>query len=145
MIYKCSEIKKLIKVLMIILLTSCSSSHEQEQVINEVSEQNRSETVKKEHLVDHLYENQLVDESRDNQSSKDEKISLEEISIKGSAQLKRELNQVLSYHCMKHRKRFTSENQCLIKVNQVVKRCESEHTSINPEFVKCIKESLKKI
>ncbi len=136
--------KKIFILSCLLLLSSCSSTDVQIDKQSEINEQNKSETVTKENLVDHLYENQLNSQNK-SESNNEDKIQLNEISIKGSAQLKRELNQVLSYHCMKHRKKFLSENQCLEKVNQIVKRCESDHKSINPDFVKCIKESLRKI
>lgn len=68
-----------------------------------------------------------------------------ELKIKGNQNKVRELNQILSFHCMKHRKRFGDEAQCIARVNQSIDRCEEKHTKVNSAFSKCIKSQLKNI
>lgn len=71
--------------------------------------------------------------------------TVKEVKLKGHPQLKRELNQILSFHCMKHRKRFAHESVCINAVNQVIVTCEKSHTEVKPSFVKCLKSKLKNI
>lgn len=70
---------------------------------------------------------------------------VKEVKLKGHSQLKRELNQILSFHCMKHRKRFKSEGQCIEAVNLAIVSCEKNHQEVKPPFVKCLKSKLKNI
>lgn len=72
-------------------------------------------------------------------------IANQEVSLKGSPSTVRELNQVLSFHCMKHRKRFKSEQSCIEKVNSSLTKCEIGQKKITPQFVRCLKDELKKI
>lgn len=71
--------------------------------------------------------------------------TVKEVKLKGHPQLKRELNQILSFHCMKHRKRFAHESECINAVNQVIVSCEKSHNEVKPPFVKCLKSKLKNI
>lgn len=71
--------------------------------------------------------------------------TVKEVKLKGHPQLKRELNQILSFHCMKHRKRFAHESECINAVNQVIVSCEKSHSEVKPPFVKCLKSKLKNI
>ena len=122
-------------------MASCSTSEENSsQTVEEKKDFSKIEKSKVQ--VDELYEVQLQESTTPSTS---ENIKINEISLKGSAQLKRELNQVLSYHCMKHRKKFTTENECALKVNNTLKNCETKHSDLNPDFVRCIKDNLKRI
>lgn len=70
---------------------------------------------------------------------------IREVKLKGNQNTVRELNQVLSYHCMKHRKRFNSEEACNAKVNLSIDRCEETHQKVTANFVRCLKDELKRI
>lgn len=72
-------------------------------------------------------------------------IAIQEVKLKGNPNTIRELNQVLSFHCMKHRKRFKSEQSCIEKVNSSLKKCEIGQKKVTPQFVRCLKDELKKI
>lgn len=70
---------------------------------------------------------------------------IREVKLKGTPSTVRELNQVLSYHCMKHRKRFDRDEICHAKVNHSLDRCEEKHQKVTADFVRCLKDELKRI
>lgn len=80
-----------------------------------------------------------------NSLKKPHPLSVKEVKLKGHPQLKRELNQILSFHCMKHRKRFSHESVCIEAVNKAINQCELNHQEVKPPFVKCLKAKLRNI
>lgn len=72
-------------------------------------------------------------------------IRIREVKLKGTPSTVRELNQVLSYHCMKYRKRFERDEVCHAKVNHSIDRCEEKHQKVTADFVRCLKDELKRI
>ena len=68
-----------------------------------------------------------------------------QLSAKNQERLQ-EINQNLSFFCMKHRKdkTFKDEDHCLAFTKKVLKKCEKKHKLINTIMVNCIKERLKK-
>ncbi len=72
-------------------------------------------------------------------------IAVREIKLPGTPSTLRELNQVLNFHCMKHRKRFSKDDVCHQKINQSIDRCENKHQKVTADFVRCLKEELRRI
>ena len=68
-----------------------------------------------------------------------------QLSTKNQERLQ-EINQNLSFFCMKHRKdsMFKDEEHCTLFTKKVLKACEKKHKLINTVMVNCIKTRLKK-
>lgn len=88
---------------------------------------------------------ELVKESAGSSIQNTESTDRSQLSAKNQERLQ-EINQNLSFFCMKHRKdkTFKDEDHCLAFTKKVLKKCERKHKLINTIMVNCIKEHLKK-
>lgn len=143
-------------ILLLFIFTSCalfSSDNEEASKQTNVSKEAEDdfkaiERSQVKNHVENLHEYKL-EESKNKASTPatkpEDTITVQAVKLKGNQNTLRELNQVLSYHCMKHRKRFSNIGTCHQKVNNGIDQCEKKHVHINADFVRCLKIELQHI
>ncbi len=132
-----------------LMFAACAITDE-EKTSGSYSEETDAEFIKLENSptdINELYEKSLKQNSIKNEGIQTviPEVKVKEISLTGSTALKRELNQVLTYHCMKYRRRFSTDNECPEKVNRLIDICEQNFTNFSPDFVRCLKSKLKEM